>query len=1250
MTGSEEPLRFALLGSVRAWRGERELRLGGPRQRSVLAVLLLRAGRAVPRGQLVRAVWGEPAPQYCVNQLQKYVSALRRVLEPERAARAPAGILNWSDSGYVLDVGPEATDLAAFERAVAGGRAARSGGDTERAAAEFAAALDLWQGPVLANVSSGDLDAERARLEEVRAAVLEERIGADLDLGRHRRVVPELTRLTADFPLRERLAALLMLALHRSGRPDDALNAYQRLRRDLREEIGADPGGEVRDLQARILAGEVGSVPFLRSTGPTTACAADATVVTDTTAGTDTADVTETAEATGTAEVTGTAAVTGTAHVDQEPAPGRRIRECRQLPMDIPHFVGRTDPLRALRELVGDRGAAADPGDAGVLIAVIEGMAGAGKTRLALHAAHRLVAAGHFTDVQLWADLLGLSSDRGPAEPADVLEDFLRLLGVPAHLVPERTEARAALYRDRLAGRRVLLVLDDAADAEQVRHLLPGSSSALVLVTSRRALTAVDAAHTVRLGPLPPDEAVALFRHAAGPDRAGAGPAPGRVAALCGHLPLAVALAGRRLRARPSWSAADLADRLADGAGRLYRLAGGQEAVAAAFGLSYRQLPDDLRRAFRLLALHPGEDCTPASAAALLDTDPDTAEDALEALLDEHLLEQRSRDRYRHHALLRLYALERTRAEDADEQRQAAVARLVHWYRDRAEAARLTLEPGHRHRLRRAAANTGRGAARHVRRGAGQAPADPGTELRWLEGERANLLAVSRVAAEHGWHEDTWRLAAAAHSFLGLHSFGSDSLAGLRLGLAAARHAGDRAQQGHLMCDLGHVYDAVGRHREAEVQHSRALGHFEELGDVRGAAEALNGLGHSSGARGRYRESRRWHGMALVRFREAGDRYGEARATAGLGMADWFVRGHDESAAHHRQALALLQETGDRRTFARELVNVGLAHWFYGEYAECARRHRRALTLFEEDQDRRGQACAHHGLGLAAWHLGDLEGALGHHRFALSVFRDLSDRRGEALTVQRLGYIHWMAGRYEEGERELRRSLDLCARTENRNTEAWALTSLGFLCQRLRRHRDAEGLLREALGLARGLGDRHVESSALLGVALVQLETGALTDCDETARQTLSLAQEIGNPHGQAWAMIALGLAHCYAGAHQEGTEWHRRAADLAHRLGEPHTESMALNGIGHGFTHLARHEEAERHLRAALGLRLRVRDRHGEAETRTDLAALLNAVQRPEEARDEAERARSIYARILPPGTVAPPLPLLAGRGPKPR
>ncbi len=1042
-------------------------------------MLLLHANSPVTREQLVQAVWGDPAPAYAVNQLQKYVSALRRVLEPGREARASSGVLNWSDSGYVIEAEPDGVDLTAFEHATARGRSALARGDVEQTAAELRAALNLWHGTPLANVSSEVLDAERDLLRELRATVLEERIQADLDLGRHQELVPELTRLAAGLPFQERVAAMLMLALYRSGRQSDALSAYQRIRRNLREELGVDPGRELQELHGQILV----SAPSLSCSGP--------------------------------ARGRGVGSAPAKPPTTVTPAP-EAVQALRQLPMGIPEFVGREAELHALWGCVGDRGTAVGTESGGVVIAVIEGMAGVGKTRLAVHASHQFVQQGHFADVQLWADLKGFSPSRPPVDPADVLEDFLRLLGVPGSQIPTGAEARSALYRDRMVGKRSLVVLDDAVDEDQVRLLLPGEPSCMLLITSRRVLSGLDGTRTIRLGTFSPEEALALVARVAGrsADEPGAEDAR-RVVELSGRLPLAVALAARRLRTRPTWNVSELAGRLEAAEERLRQFTVGRRTVDQAFAPSYRCLPTDLRRAFRLLALHPGEDFTPSSAGALLGQTRTQAEQQLESLLDEHLLQQHALGRYRYHDLLRLYALELARTEDDEQERRTALRRLADWYCRAAEAARHALEPWRRNLP---------GHGSRTRPGTGDAcrePADlpaslyhPVSALRWLEQERANLLAVSHEAAGR-WHHDTWRLATAAHAFLAQHSYGTDCREGLRLGLEAARRMSDSVKQAQSMRDLGGMYDGLGRHEESAAQHHAALALSEKAGDVRGAAEALSGLGRTSYALGRYPLSAEQHRRALALFTEIADRHGQARSHGGLGTANWFLPGRlHESAKGHRRATALFTGTGDRSGQAHEASNLGLAHWVFGNYKQCARYHGRALALFRRSGDQRGQAIARHGLGLAAWHLGRPDAARDHHLYALDVFRKLSDRRGEAISLQRLGYVQWTTGHYLEGEDLLRQALTLGTSIGNRQTEAWALASLGFLCQRLKRVEEGHEHLRKALDVARTIGDQHCESSAVLGLALTELSAGRVDNCTTTAERALAQSRNLSNPHG----------------------------------------------------------------------------------------------------------------------------------------
>ncbi|HEU5106941.1 MAG TPA: transcriptional regulator, partial [Micromonosporaceae bacterium] len=412
-------LRVEVLGPVQAWQGDTSLSLGPVQQRVVLAVLALHANRPLRREHLIEAVWGEAAPAYAVNVVQKYISGLRRAFEPVRSVRSPSRLLSWTDVGYRLSLPPGCLDLEVFDREIGRARAARAAGELPEAAQAVHAALQLWRGRAFGGLASPLLDAERDRLEERRISVIEERIEIDLAMGDDQDLVPELQRLVAEHPMRERLWGALMTALYRSARQGEALAAFRTLTGYLRDELGVDPSAELQELYQRILAND----PGLAAAGPGGRTAADSGWV--------------------------------------EHGPGLPVPA--QLPYATPHFIGRADEQRRLDSLLTGEGAAADDG---MVIAVITGTAGVGKTSLALHWAHRISA--RFPDGQLYVDLRGFDPHRSATDPGDALRGFLDALGVPARRVPDSLEQQAALYRSLLAGRRMMVVLDNARDTDQV--------------------------------------------------------------------------------------------------------------------------------------------------------------------------------------------------------------------------------------------------------------------------------------------------------------------------------------------------------------------------------------------------------------------------------------------------------------------------------------------------------------------------------------------------------------------------------------------------------------------------------------------------------------------------------------------------------------------------------------------------------------------------------------------------------------
>ncbi|MFI8931449.1 AfsR/SARP family transcriptional regulator [Streptomyces sp. NPDC053474] len=619
-------LSFRLLGPVDGRAGDEPIAVGSPQQQAVLAMLLLAEGRAVSMTELIDGMWGEEPPRTGRRTVLTYVSRLRAALEPGRQARESGQVLLSVPGGYALRAEGVEVDSVRFER-----EAADRSGSVHARHDRLAAALGRWRGAALAGVPGPWARRERDRLEELRSTAREERFGHALNLGLHARAVPELQAMVAEFPLRERLSELLMLALYRCGRQAEALAVHRAVRQALRTELGVAPSASLTDLQQRILTADPGLM------GPAGQGRAGGRV--------------------------DSAAPPAAAAAPVRPLP-------QQLPAGIADFTGRDATVDAIRGVLARGGAGQEHA---VTVCTVSGTAGVGKTTVAVHVAHAL--GEEFPDGRLHVDL-GAGST--PADPASVLADFLAALGTPSDRIPLGLEQRAALYRTLLADRRVLLVLDNALDAEQIRPLLPGTAGCAVLVTGRSRDLALPGAHRFDLDVPPESEALALLAAIVGPARVAAEPEAARaLVEACGRLPLAVRIAASRLDGRPGRSIASLERRLQDERARLDELRVGGLAVTSAFHLGYGALSPDAARAFRLLALSDAPDLPLAVAAALLDTDERTAEHLAETLVDAGMLESHTPDRYRFHDLLRLYARHGTGHTDRPEEHEAALVRVA---------------------------------------------------------------------------------------------------------------------------------------------------------------------------------------------------------------------------------------------------------------------------------------------------------------------------------------------------------------------------------------------------------------------------------------------------------------------------------------------------------------------------------------------------------------------------------------------
>jgi len=942
-------VRFRILGPLEVWTGQAWDGIGAPKWRALLAALLLNQGQAVSTDRLIAELWGDEPPDRAANLISVYVFRLRRVLgDPD------GRVLTTRAPGYQLLLDPGDLDAGRFEQLAGQGRRALAAGDFQRAASVLAEALELWRGRALADVPSSALvTAEAARLEESRLTAVELRIEADVGCGLHAQLVPELRRLLSDQPLREGLWSLLIRALDGAGRHAEALATYGQARQVIADELGVDPGAELQRLYHEMLTadriperGRAGA-PAGRSPGSSASPSPGAP---------------------------GPEAVPRRAR-------GAARRVPAQLPSDVPDFTGRDAPLNRLRGLVCEARSKDNPA---VTIAVVVGAPGLGKSALAVHAAHSLRQ--NFPDGQLYASLLGGSEH--PVPPDEALARFLRDLGVDGARVPVEAEERAAMYRTRLAERRMLIVLDDARDAAQIRPLLPGTGSCAVIVTSRHRLYDLVGSQFVDLDVLDDREAAELFTRIIGAERADAEPDAVRdVLGVCAGLPLAIRIAGARLTARRSWSVRTLADRLADQRRRMDELAAGDLAVRAAFQVSFDALHRpanrdgiDPARVFRLLGVWLGPSIGLQAAAALIGEPGEFVADALEVLVDVNLLESPAPDRYRLHDLLRVYAAERAEADEPTQAIEEAVRRLLGWYLRSADAAASVVSP-HSNRVP-------------------LEPAEPGYEplrfdaaeraLDWCDEERANLVAATRQAAASGMHDIAWKLPVAAMVCFDFHGYRAEWITTHRIGLASARELGDRQAEVWVLNNLGMVL--------SQQRDDAAIGYFEqamaihrETGDRLGQAQATNNLAFHYRLLGRHEEAAATLLDALDLYRQVGHRYGESIALCNLGEAYLELGRHDEAIARSREALAVIREIGSARLEGYALYNLGRVDLDLGRTVEGAGQLERALGLHRSAGDRYGEAQDLQYLGNARAREARLKEARGMWTRARSMFEVLGE-------------------------------------------------------------------------------------------------------------------------------------------------------------------------------------------------------------------------------------------------------------------
>ena len=964
-------LRVNILGPLVVRHGETAVDVTSAMQRTLLGLLAIQYGKAVGAGEIVDLLWPEEPPRTCLQLVHTYIGQLRRLLEPDRpdqnrsAAARPERIRR-SGGGYVLDLEPEQLDLAEFDRSAGQARQAWSTGDAQSARQFYGEAWACWRGPLLAGSDA------RLRQHPAAIALAQRRTEAVLEwadigfgLAAYDEVISPLRVLRADEPLHEGLAARLMLALAGDGQQAAALSLFDEIRDRLDEQLGVAPGAELKAAQLRVLRGRLPA----------------------------------------------------SARPERRAAPAAESTPPAQLPADIDAFTGRGAQLDTLDAFVSVPGVS--PGPARVVAVV--GMGGAGKTALVVHWAHGV--RDHFPDGQLYINLRGYSGE-APLRPLDALAGFLVALGVPGDQVPEDEAQAAAVYRSRTAGKRLLVVLDNASEADQVRPLLPTGPGSVALVTARDRMTGLiarDGARLVPLDALAPHESAVLLDQMLGPRRAAAEPdAVHQLARLCAHLPLALRIAAANLAARPRHRVADYNARLlaGDRLGALEADGDAASAVRATFELSCNALPAVERRMFRLLGTAPGPDIGLESAAALTGLAPHEAGRALDRLTGRHLVQEFAAGRYSMHDLVHLYAAELAAVEETDETAGSAMDRLTAYYRSHVAAAAQQLYP---HTLFLPAPDAP---------GGGNPPSgiftDPPAAREWFDSEFANLVAHVRELAATGHNAAAYGLSDLMTGYFVLRADTVEWRSVADAAHTAAVRDGDLAALAATELSLAMVDQFAGRHESAAARHARCAELAERAGWTQCQAVGLNNLARGHWTAGRAAETITALTAALELHRRSGRAAGEAVTLANLGAANLDrSRDRELDAQVQREcrerargffieAMQVHRRIGDTRNEADTLRLLAEVHREMGELDEAFEKAGTALDLARAAEDVRFEISALNALGTIQILRGRPAPGLEHHARAHDLARMVGDPRLNAETHLALADTYTRLGRDDE--------------------------------------------------------------------------------------------------------------------------------------------------------------------------------------------------------------------------------------------
>ena len=932
-SGSGQGLWLSALGPLEAWHDGAPLSLGPPARRAVLGLLLLDPGALVRRDTIVDMLWGDAPPSTAVSLVQAHVSRIRRLMKLRSCSESSCGVIDSVGGSYRLSLSAEELDLLAFRELAARAASARAAGDDLTAADFYQRAVGLWRGEPLADVDllSGHPGVTALRIELTDLLLRYAEVACAL--GRHHLVLPRLQALADAEPLNESAHARLIIALACSGQQAAAIGVYEDIRLRLDRELGLYPCDELSEAYARVLRQDIRQGN--REGSPV-----------------------------------GPPALPAAVHVVP-----------RQLPAPPRGFTGRADELQALSGLLEQ-----DPGEpSDVPIAVLTGMAGIGKTTLAVQWAHQV--ASQFPDGQLHVNLRGFGPSGPPVTPAEAIPRFLEGLGVEAKRIPADLDAQIALYRSLLAVRSMLVVLDNARDAAQIQPLLPGAPGCLVLVTSRSQLTelaASDGAHLLTLDVLSAAEAreLLVYRLGQGPVAAEPG-AVTELAELCDRLPLALSIVAARAATRPGLPLAGLAAELCDSRARLDGLGTRDLAtdVRTVFSWSCQQLSGLGGRMFRLIGLHPGPDITVQAAASLAGVAPDDARQALAELARMHLVIEHAPGRYSCHDLLRVYAAEQAARHESDSERHAAVLRVLDHYLHTAEAASRLLAPNRR-----------LASLEPPQPGvAPEEPADRGQVLEWFRAERQVLLAAISQAATGGFGARAWQLPWAVAIFFDWQGHWHDLATTQESALAAAQLLGDEAGQAEAHRYLGWARNRLGDRTEATAHLASAIELAQKVGSSLLQATAHLTLARILDLDGRHLEALSHTERSLQLYRAAGQRWGEASALNAAGWCHAQLGAHHKALDYCRQALVLHRRLGNRASEASTLDSLGYAHHLLGHHGEAIACYQEALGIYGNDADRRDRAGILTNLGDAQQAAADPAAARRAWQQALAILEELGD-------------------------------------------------------------------------------------------------------------------------------------------------------------------------------------------------------------------------------------------------------------------